>query len=153
MKTLKNLSPNIPKDILEDFRYRVYTIGNFIIFPKGNGNSLNQDRGLSWSCVKDRFDLTLECVRLYYGNKDNPLNTTLQRYKDFFDLFVDFKGYIDFFLLQDMLTEDSKIKFLLRTGDFNESPLPQTESEYIQYIENASDFIKARCKRISVNLG
>lgn len=154
-KAIKDILPDVPDRILEDFRYRVYTIGNFIIFPKGKGNSINQDRGSFSSCIKDRFDLTLECIRLYYSNENNeknPLHATIQRYKDFFDLFVDFKGYVNFFLLQDLLTTDGKIKFLLGTGNFEEEPLPQTPIQYVQYIENASDFIKARSVRLGLSV-
>ncbi|MCL2558837.1 MAG: hypothetical protein FWE09_10215, partial [Treponema sp.] len=105
-KEIINLLPLIPNATLEKFRDIIYTIGNFIIFPKGNGNSINQDRGSYFSCIKDRFDLTLECIRLYYEKKENPLNSTLKRYCDFFDLFGNFDNYIKFFLLQDFIDKN-----------------------------------------------
>ena len=48
--------------------------------------TINGERGLNRRIV-DRFDLTLECIRRYYLNIDNPLQQTLQRYEKFFQLF------------------------------------------------------------------
>jgi hypothetical protein len=36
----------------------------------------------------------------------NPLSVTLSRYTDFFALFGDFRSYVSFFLLDDLVTED-----------------------------------------------
>ena len=66
--------------------------------------TINGSRGINHK-IKDRFDLTLECIRRHYFNEDNPLSDTLQRYSDFFSLFQKFQGYIDFFLLQDLKCE------------------------------------------------
>jgi hypothetical protein len=49
--------------------------------------------------IKDRFDLTVECIRRHYVDDPSPLSDTLARYEDFFGLFGDFRGYVDFFLL------------------------------------------------------
>ena len=71
------------------------------------------------SKIEDRFDLTLECIRRYYLRKPNPLAEVLVLYKDFFDLFENFRGYTDFFLLQDLVSEDwSAVKFFMRFDDF-----------------------------------
>ena len=56
--------------------------------------------------IKDRFVLTLESIHLYYSNKSSPLYDILLKNKEFFDLFVDFKGYVDFFYLQDLMYEN-----------------------------------------------
>ena len=55
------------------------------------------------------FDLTLECIRLFYENKESPLSFVFQRYIEFFNLFCDFKGYVDFFLLQDLSAPIAKL--------------------------------------------
>lgn len=47
--------------------------------------------------ISDRWDLTLECIRRYYNGEDSPLYNVFLNDKAFFDLFVDFKGYVDFF--------------------------------------------------------
>jgi hypothetical protein len=84
----------------EELKHKVRTIGGHIIFPaiKNNGFTINQARGIS-KIICDRFDLTLECIKRFYQNKESPLSKTLINYKEFFDLFIDFKGYINFFLL------------------------------------------------------
>ena len=42
----------------------------------------------------------------YYRHQDSPLAPALGRYAGFFALFEDFQGYVDFFLLQDLLSSD-----------------------------------------------
>lgn len=49
---------------MESFLRRTYTIGGMIIFPKWRGG-INQSRGCNPQ-IKDRWDLTLECIRKYY---------------------------------------------------------------------------------------
>ena len=48
--------------------------------------------------IAGRFDLTVECIRGHYLDEPSPLSDTLARYADFFALFGDFDGYVDFFL-------------------------------------------------------
>ena len=85
------------------FLHRSYTIGGEMIFPK-HTNSINQTRGTNPQ-ICDRFDLTLECIRRYYRGEDSPLFSVLSTDKNFFDLFIDFKGFVDFFMLQDLVSE------------------------------------------------
>ncbi len=47
--------------------------------------------------IKDRFDLTLECVCRHYSGLLSPLCERLARYGDFFALFIKFEGYVHFF--------------------------------------------------------
>ena len=56
--------------------------------------------------IADRMDLTPSIRRHYLGDPVTPLGETLGRYREFFDLFDDFRGYVDFFLLQDLVTDD-----------------------------------------------
>ena len=73
-------------------------------------DSFSQTNFLSWrGCnhkIGDRFDLNLECIRGHYLRGDNPLSFTLSSYGAFFDLFEDFRGYVNFFLLQDLVGDD-----------------------------------------------
>ena len=48
------------------------------------------------SAISDRMDLTLECIRRHYIGEWSPLTKVLERYSDFFALFRDFAGYVDF---------------------------------------------------------
>lgn len=133
----------------EELKHKVRTIGGHIIFPahKKNGFTINQARGIS-KIICDRFDLTLECIRRFYQNEESPLFKTLINYKEFFDIFVDFKGYVDFFYLQDFIDQNERIEFSLPFDNFNRPPLPQTISEYKKYNENTIDLVDKRNKRI-----
>jgi hypothetical protein len=111
--------------------------------------TVNQERGRN-AQIADRLDLTLECIRRHYLGEISPLAEVLIRYGDFFALFEDFKGYTDFFLLQDLVSVDaSTVKFLMPFADFTTSPLPRTVEEYQHYRQNAIRFVEARNRRMS----
>jgi len=139
----------IPKEVNELFNAGS-TIGAYIIFPNNriNGNhTINQARGVN-SLIDDRFDLTLECIRLFYLGQKSPLYDTLLRYKNFFDLFGNFINYIQFFLLEDMLDENKKIKFYLPFDNFETRPIFFDTDEYLLYKNRVINFIRSRNKRI-----
>ena len=126
------------------------TIGAYTVFPNNRieGNyTINQARGVN-SLIDDRFDLTLECIRLFYLGQKNPLYGTLLRYKHFFDLFEDFISYIKFFLLEDLVGENQKIKFYLPFNEFKTPPTFSDIDEYLEYKKSVIKFIKSRNKRI-----
>ncbi len=127
------------------------TIGAYIVFPgnKVNGKlTINGARGLNGK-IGDRFDLTLECIRLHYLQGESPLSETLKRYSGFFDLFGNFRGYVKFFLLEDLVSECfEKVKFHLPFDDFTSSPYPSDLGEYNFYKKNVLAFVTARNRRI-----
>ena len=133
----------------EELKQKVRTIGGHIIFPahKKNGFTINQARGVS-IMICDRFDLTLECISRFYRDEESPLYKTLINYKDFFDLFVSFKGYVDFFHLQDFIDQQEQVEFSLPFDNFNRPSLPQTIGEYRQYKNHTLDLINKRNLRI-----
>ena len=132
---------------MEDFLHRAYTIGGMIIFPK-HPNSMNQRRGTDKQ-IRDRWDLTMECIRRFYLGKSSPLSDVMEQDRDFYALFNDFKGYVDFFYLQDCVAEDYKqVRFWLEDGSFTNKPLPQTVEEYLKFIENELVFLEKRNARI-----
>lgn len=136
------------KVFVENYLHESYTIGGMIIFPK-HVRSINQARGTNTK-IRDRWDLTLECIRRYYRGEDSPIYKTLLQDKDFFDLFINFKGYVDYFFLQDCVTDDySAVNFWIGKGSFNEEPLPSTVEEYLYWIECQMVFLRKRNKRIS----
>ena len=47
--------------------------------------SINQRRGTHHQ-IRDRIDLTLECIRRHYEGHDSPLSLTLDHHSDFFAL-------------------------------------------------------------------
>mgnify|MGYP001197613055 CR=1 FL=1 len=151
VKSMSNIVTQVPTDEIKSFFSICSTIGAYIIFPSkkvDNKMTINGARGINRS-IKDRFDLTLECIRLHYLNEGSPLSDVLQRYSAFFRLLQDFEGYIDFFLLQDLVMEDYKtIKFYLPFDGFNNSPLPSNVHEYLSYKKNMTDFVSSRNQRI-----
>ena len=147
----------IPEDELEEFNRIGYTIGGMMIWPStkvGGAITINGARGFDRS-VADRFDLTLECIRRYYLGEPSPpalLGAALARYPEFFALFGDFRGFVDFFLLQDLVDEaTSRVRFFTPFEDFTTSPLPVTLDAYRRYRDRAVAFIEARNQRIAAH--
>jgi hypothetical protein len=143
----------IPKTEQDAFNTAGYTMGGMMVFPGnkvGGKMTINGARGCH-PCIKDRFELTVECIRRHYADEPSPLSDPLERYADFFALFRDFRGYVDFFLLQDLVTDDcSAIKFFLPfNGCFVSLPLPRTVEAYREYRQHALHFIQARNSRIA----
>ena len=150
-KSTEHIIKKISKTEIENFFNLGCTIGGYTIFPSNridNQMTINGSRGINKK-IKDRFDLTLECIRRFYLNEDSPLLETLSRYKDFFKLFDDFKGYVDFFLFQDLVQSNySSINYFLPSNNFNNSPIPNDIQEYKVYRKNMTEFINKRSKRI-----
>ncbi|GAA5222073.1 DUF6994 family protein [Membranihabitans marinus] len=78
----------------------------------------------------------------------NYPDSILNRYADFFKIFYDFKGYINFFMLQDFIDSNENIKFSLPFDGFNRSALPENKDEYEIYMRNTINLIDKRNKRI-----
>ena len=152
-RIMKHITEQIPEAENEAFRTLGYTIGGMMVFP-GNQvdgkQTINAARGMHPQ-IRDRFDLTLECIRRYYrGEPNNPLRDTLARYADFFRLFGDLAGYVDFFHLQDLVDEaSSTVKFFTPFGDFGEWVLPASLDAYLRYRRRAMEFIESRNRRIA----
>lgn len=135
------------KKYMEDFTRRTYTLPGEIIFPM-HRNSLNQRRGMSPK-IRDRWDLTLECIRRYYADEESPLSKYLITDKNFFDLFIDFKGYIDYFFLNDCVTKDySEVILWLGNSDFSSKALPQSVEDFTSFINNQDEFVEKRRERM-----
>ena len=126
----------IPSSEIDTFFRICSTIGGYIIFPSNridNKMTINMSRGVNHK-IKDRFDLTLECIRRHYSNQDSPLSDTLEIYSDFFDLFKDFQGYVNFFLLQDLVNDDySSINYYIPFVSFDNPALPVDVQQYRLY--------------------
>ncbi|WP_068481530.1 DUF6994 family protein [Pseudoclavibacter helvolus] len=128
-----------------------YTIGGFIVFPgdRIDGRpTINGARGMH-PRIKDRFDLTLECIRRHYDGTESPLAAPIARYSKFFDLFGDFSKYVDFFHLQDLVDADGHVRFLLPFDDFVRTPMPTTVAEYLRFMDESMNFVQSRNARIA----
>ena len=102
--------------------------------------------------IADRFDLTLECIRRHYDGGTSPLADVLARYATFFDLFVDFRGYVEFFLLDDLAPHGSEIRFFHPFNDFATPAVPSTVKDYLSYVAESNAFIVSRNARIRESL-
>ena len=78
----------------------------------------------------------------------SPLAPTLSRYADFFALFGDFRGYVSFFLLEDLVTDDGSVKFFMPFDDFRPPSVPKDVDTYKEYRRRSIEFIEARNRRI-----
>lgn len=149
---------------IHDLGWRLYDMGGMILFPGEQVDrqwTINQAKGCT-KAIADRLDLTLECIRLHYaGVHDpigNPLGSVFLRYADFFELFVSFEQFVEFWLLQDLVStgeSGTRVKFMLgRNGsgeyDFaEESGLPTCAEEYASYLIAADEFVAARNQRMA----
>ncbi len=151
--TIRPLIDLLPSPLREYASAPPWRIAECTLFPgkriEGK-NTINGARGMN-SKIDDCFDLTLECIRRHYDGEESPLMEVLNRYGYFFSFFDNFEGYVDFFLLQDLVSEDyGEIKFYLPFQNFEGKPLPQDLTSYAAYLEGMTTFTKARSQRITM---
>jgi hypothetical protein len=147
---LKPITDQVPASENAAFMTIGYTIGAMMVFPGNQVDrkwTINQARGCTRS-IADRFDLTLECIRRHYSGWGSPLSSTLSRYSDFFALFDDFRGYVSFFLLDDLVNDDLGVKFFMPFDDFHPPSVPHDVDVYKEYRRRSIEFIEARNHRI-----
>lgn len=150
----------VPRDVLgqlptvshEHFNTIGYTIGGLILWPanKVDGKwTINQARGCMRRAIGDRMDLTLECIRRYYLDLRSPMEDVLGRYRRFFEAFVDFRGYVDFWLMQDLVRDDySAVEFFTPFDDFKTPAIPRDVDTYVHYRRRSVAFVENRNARI-----
>lgn len=150
-RSLADAISQVPPDRRKRFAHLGYTIGGMMVFPSNMVDrkmTINGARGCH-PRIKDRFDLTVECIRRHYQSGESPLSGVLARYSEFFALFGSFEGYIDFFLLQGIVTKNyTGIRFHAPFSDFGASPLPNGLAAYTSYLDRAERFIVDRNRRI-----
>mgnify|MGYP003322417944 CR=1 FL=1 len=150
-KKMSHIIDEVSHDEINSFFSLCSTIGAYIVFPAkriNNKMTINGARGVNHK-IQDRFDLTLECIRRFYLGEQSPLTDVFVRNTNFFELFIDFKGYVDFFLLQDLVRGDYfSIKFWSKFDNFETEPLPRNKNEYLSYKSRLMDFVHARNQRI-----
>lgn len=141
----------IPQAEHDEFDRLGYTMGGMMVFPGNQVDrkpTINAARGFHPK-ISDRMDLTLECVRRYYRHEDSPLAPALGRYAGFFALFEDFRGYVDFFLLQDLVSSDYEaVRFFMPFTDFSPPAIPRDLDTYLEFRRLSIKFTEARNRRI-----
>ncbi|MBJ7458273.1 MAG: hypothetical protein JHD02_03700 [Thermoleophilaceae bacterium] len=149
---MDKIMAQVSETVKEDFRKVGSTVGGFILWPQNRVDrkwTINQARGCT-AKIADRMDLTLECVRRFYLDPEDasPLGVAFGRYPEFFALFRDFRGYVDFWLLQDLVSPDySQINFYLPFDEFD-IPIARSVDEWNTYRRNSIAFCNARNRRI-----
>jgi hypothetical protein len=147
----KQIQSLIPMVELEAFDAATYTIGGMMVFPGKSIDrkwTINQARGCT-GLIGDRFDLTVECIRRHYDGGTSPLSDVLARYSGFFELFGNFRDYVEFFFLQDLVSPDfSAVKISAPFDEFSGSPIPKSVSGYKAYENDAREFVSERNQRI-----
>lgn len=151
-KRMAHIVDQLSQREIDRFLVANHTIGAMMIFPgdrRPGVVTINGARGFN-SNIADRFDFTVEAIRRYYLGLPSPLSDTIAAYDDFFRLFVDFRGYVDFFLLQDIVsTSYESVLLFTPFEDFGATPpLPRTVEEWRSYRDRALEFIKLRNRRI-----
>ena len=134
------------RKIVEDYIRKTYTIGGGMIFPV-HRYSFNQARGMNPK-IRDRWDLSLECIRRFYAGEQSPLSRQLESDAEFYRLFIDFKGFVKFFYLEDCITEDGKVRMWTHRDAFERPAFPQNVNEYWEFIRQELDFVAKRNRRI-----
>ena len=149
---MAHIIDEIPEVERKSFHDIGYTIGGMMLFPgnKVDGKqTINGARGFNQK-ISDRLDLTHECVLRHYLGMGSTLGETLARYPDFFALFESFEGYVKFFLLQDLVNEDSTaVRFLMPFDDFRPPAFPRTMAAYQDYRRLTIEFVTSRNRRIA----
>lgn len=128
-------------------------IGAFILFPSyrvDRQNTINGARGMNLK-IADRIDLTLESIRRHYQGGESPLSTVLMRYANFFNLFMTFDEYVDFWLLNDIVDDKYNVQFYLPFDDFERNGAPNSVQEYQQMSESTIQFLRARTSRVATH--
>ena len=147
-KNLVNLLTEQLKQFAED---RAWLVSDCILFPckKVDGKmTINGARGMN-SRIGDRFDLTLECIRRHYDGEKSPLADAIARYAGFFRLFESFEGYVNFFMLQDLVDSGlEKVKYHLPFDNFQCNAVPRDLDSYIRYLASLQEFHARRADRV-----
>lgn len=137
-----------------------YTIASSTIWPVRSIDlpTINTARGFgpTGRVLRDRIDLTLECIRRHYVGTENALASVLTAYNDFFSLFEGFPEFTEFFHFQDLVSPDfSAVRSLMCFDEvlaqpaFEREATPTTVEEYVAYREATMKFITRRGNRMA----
>ena len=142
-------------------------VWGYIVFPNGLEQTratevrprrwtLNQAEGCDRR-ISDRFDLTLEAIRLFVDGKTSrdvsPLGDLLDAYGWFFEPFgagnEGFRAYVDYFLLRPMVSGGRVQPMYGNELDFADALPGGSQSGYDRYIEAQGAAVRARTEAIT----
>ena len=105
--------------------------------------------GTSWAILEHNATLSQLITNAVSFSKVSVAAGCFTVADQFFNLFDDFRGYVNFFLLQDLVEENHSVtKFWHPFNGFDNFPLPNNIEEYQAYKTNVIDFVTARNQRI-----
>jgi len=148
---MQSILEQLPPEDIDALDTITYSIGGMMLWPGNQIDrrwTINQARGCTGR-IADRFDLTVECVRRHFEGETHPLAATFDRYRDFFDLFGDFAGFVGFWLLDDLMDANGRVNLFLPSNDFTLPSVPRSVDDYLEFCENTITFAMARNERIS----
>lgn len=142
----------IGEETIEQFRRDAGKLGGRMVWPvrRIHQPTINQARGTR-AKISDRIDLTLDSLRLWYHDSttDTPLTDVFENYADWFGQFgsgaAGWQGFIDFFLLEDILDEEGKVKFFASNTP---TAIPKDAGDFKRYLDAQLEFVNARNQRI-----
>ena len=145
------------EDIVVKYLKISRTIGGHMVFPRGQGRTVNQARGGEYSYY-DRFDLTLLAIKKWYLNDDSKINYAIENYRNWFSLFGTFDEFISFFRLEvfihgefiiDLVSSNLEEGLIipLNREDIN---IPIEKEGYKRYFDNSNKIIEDRTKKLNL---
>lgn len=86
------------------------TIGGHMVFPRGQGTTVNQARG-GENSYYDRFDLTLFALKEWYSSNTNTkIGSVIEKYSSWFKLFESLRDFVEFFRLEEFFIDVENVK-------------------------------------------
>ena len=76
-----------------------------------------------------------------YAGEESPLSKQLKSDAAFYQLFNDFRGYVEYFYLEDCVTEDYQVQMWMDGTPFERPAFPQNVEEYCEFIRKEVDFV------------
>jgi hypothetical protein len=147
-----DLIGQLPVSEVEDFVAVGYTVGGMMVCPQQRGRRQVDHQHGAWDdpghCRPDGPDSPVHPPVLR-RRLQHPTGGGPGRYEQFFRLFGRFRGYVDSFLLQDLVDPDDSVRLFIDFDNFESSGVPTDVATYGRYREASIRFVCARNERIA----
>lgn len=140
------LLSKLPQSQVDIMLRTLVTSGNYMLIPAQPLNGYRLDDFRKNPRIGNRIDLYLECVRRQYAGEPSPLDDILNPFKPWFELFLSFKQFVEFFYLGNLY--DPKLKkihfFKTFDPDFPINLDPETGSSSMLVLSHSVIFAGSR---------
>jgi hypothetical protein len=149
---MRSIVDQVDSRELDEFQVLNHSMAGAVVFP-GNRRpgtlTINCARGMN-SRIAGRLDLTVEAIRRHYVGEPSALSKTLTNCGGFFEWFESFDGFVNHFLLQDLLKDDGDtVDPFTPFQDFGVTrAVPESVEAYLAYRDKAIAFLHAGNRRI-----